>query len=337
MPPKKDPYQLPAMKVLGLYSLLLFTGRKFSLPQLAEMFRCSKQTVLRMVEQVELSRGVQIDTWMEDGRKWYRARTPQRIPNVSLDVESIQHLILCRDMVWHLLPRALREEVNQTIGRTTVLLPDFKDRADAMTSLAESRPKGSIDYTSAQSTIENIIRGMREHRICEVSYQAHTSQSPKTLCVAPLRLIAFKEGLYVRCRLERAFTEKGDFYDPTLAVHRIRELTLTDRRFDAETETEVFPESGPPGTFGFMPGESFRVRAAIGPAAAAYVGERTWSADQQIEKKPDGGIVIEFTATSRLEVIAWVLGFGTCAELLAPEDLRAEVAETLRTMAALYA
>ena len=52
MPKKLDPYASSAQKVLGLYSLLLFTGRSYSLGQLAGLFSCSKQTVLRMMEQI---------------------------------------------------------------------------------------------------------------------------------------------------------------------------------------------------------------------------------------------------------------------------------------------
>jgi predicted DNA-binding transcriptional regulator YafY len=47
-------------------------------------------------------------------------------------------------------------------------------------------------------------------------------------------------------------------------------------------------------------------------------------------------VLVEFTATSRPEVASFVLSFGPEAELLAPEDLRAEVAGMIRQMAAIY-
>jgi len=146
MPTKKDPYASPAQKLLGLYGLLLFTGRAYSLPRLATLFRCSKQTVLRMIEQIELTHRIRIETWTEGHRKWYQVKTPAQKPNVTLDVEAIQHLMLCRDIVWHLLPKALREEVSQTIAHATVLLPEYDDRASALTQFAQAQPKGMIDY-----------------------------------------------------------------------------------------------------------------------------------------------------------------------------------------------
>ena len=45
----------PSEKILGLYGLLLFTGRKYNLSSLADKFDCSKQTILRMVKTIELT------------------------------------------------------------------------------------------------------------------------------------------------------------------------------------------------------------------------------------------------------------------------------------------
>ena len=105
LPKKKDPHASPAQKLLGLYGLLLFTGRAYSLPRLAVLFRCSKQTVLRMIEQIQLAHRIRIETWSEGNRSRFQVKTPSQKPNVTLDVEAIQHLMLCRDIVWHLACR----------------------------------------------------------------------------------------------------------------------------------------------------------------------------------------------------------------------------------------
>jgi predicted DNA-binding transcriptional regulator YafY len=73
---------------------------------------------------------------------------------------------------------------------------------------------------------------------------------------------------------------------------------------------------------------------AFGPEAALYVRERTWSQDQAVEDQADGGLTLAFTATSRPEVLSWVLSFGHQARLLEPEDLadqvQRELSETLK-------
>ena len=332
MPNKKDPYASAAQKVLGLYGLLLFTGRKYSLPQLAELFQCSKQTVLRMIEQIERTHRIQIDAWMEDGKKWYRARTPRQRPNVTLSVEAIQHLLLCRDIVWHLLPEALRDSISETIEKTAVLLPEYEEREDALTTFARSQPKGTVDYSKAQHIITALLRAMRERRICEITYHSPENPKPTTLTVAPYRFIAFREGLYAKCRMEKALAEPDKFFDPTLAVHRISELILTDRRFKPITDTGGETE----GAFGLGTEKPFRVVVDIIPKAAMYVRERVWSKDQVITPHKDGSLTLEFSATSKQEVLAWVLSFGGEATLREPIDTRKEVVLRLRAMYATH-
>lgn len=328
MPTKKDPYASPAQKLLGLYGLLLFTGRAYSLPRLATLFRCSKQTVLRMMEQIELTHRIRIETWSEGHRKWYQVKTPAQKPNVTLDVEAIQHLILCRDIVWHLLPKALRDEVTQTIAHATVLLPEFDDRSSALMQFAQAQPKGLIDYSRSQAILDTLFHAMRERRICEVAYQSHTASAPKVFAVAPMRFIAFRDGLYLKGRLEKALPDPKGYYDPLLAVHRLAGVTETKRTFKPLVDSEEAPTS----TFGLMPGTKFKVKVEVGPSAAAYVRERVWSADQAIEYHTDGGLTLLFTATSKPEVISWVLSFGGEMELLEPAELRKEIRFRLEKM-----
>lgn len=333
MPSKHNPWATPGQKVVGLYSLLLFTGRTHSLGQLAVMFKCSKQTILRMIEQIEMSHGLAVETWVDGKERFYRARTPERLANVTLSVEEIQHLLVCRDIVWHWLPEPLREQTEQSIAKAAVLLPKYDDRGEALTSLAGARPKGVVDYSNVQEQVDTVLRALRERRICEVEYHSPERDKPKVLVVAPYQLLAYREGLYVRCRMEKALAEPEKFYDPTLALHRMSSATLTDRKF---RRIPVKPGDTTGNGFGLSHGEPFRVVVDIVPKAAMYVRERIWSADQVITQKKDGGLTLEFTANSRIEVLNWVLSFGGEAVLREPQTIREELAQTLEKMGAQY-
>ena len=319
---KKDPYSGAAQKVVGLYGLLLFTGRKHSLPQLAEMFQCSKQTVLRMIEQIELTHRIHIDSWMEDGRRWYQARTPRQRPNVSLSVDDLGQLVLCRDIVLRMLPPALRDNITESIGKAAVLLPDYDDRAGALESFTRAQPKGVVDYSRSQPLLDALLRAVRERRVCAVKYRSPEWDRPRVLTVAPYRFISFREGFYAKCREERPTGGRADPRDLFLAVHRMLELTPTDRRFAPINDTD----SDTGDTFGLAREEPFRVVVDFIPKAAMYISERIWSRDQRITRHKDGSITLTFTATSRPEVLAWILSFGGEATLREPEELRAETA-----------
>jgi predicted DNA-binding transcriptional regulator YafY len=329
MPKKLDPHTSSGQKVLGMYSLLLFTGRAYTLGQLAGLFACSKQTVLRTVEEIEMTHRLAVDSWVEGKERWYKTRTPAQRPNVTLTVEDIQQLLLCRDIVWHWLPEGLRGNIENSIAKAAVLLPEYDGRSEALQSLAGARPKGVVDYSQSQQQMNAIMKAMRERRVCEVAYHSPERDKPKVLAVAPYQILAYREGLYVRCRMEKALAEPEKFYDPTLALHRMKTVTVTDRKFRT---IAVKPEQASGNGFGLSRGEPFRVVVDIVPKAAMYVRERIWSPDQVIVTKPDGGLRLEFTANSRVEVLNWVLSFGGEALLREPQDIREELLRRLETM-----
>ena len=332
MEEKKDPYATPGIKLVNLYSLLVFTGRQYSLPDLAAKLRCSKQTVLRMMDQLERVRDPKVESWMEGGRKWYKVVKPGTNPNVTIDAESLEGLLLCRDFVWNLLPEGLRDDIERTVARASVLLPESAEPADVQGAPAISFPKGLIDYTPHQKIIDTLLRAFREHRICVVTYRSNPRAPAKTYSMLPLRLIVYREGLYLLGRRKEDLDNSKAHYDTVLAIHRIKALEPTD---ETVKQLPKLP-AGPPGSFGLIPRKPFRVAVAIQADAAAYVSERQWSSDQKIEKHRDGSLVIHFSATDRIEVKAWVMGFGALAELLSPQDLRDELAASLRTAAAQY-
>ncbi|WP_045221905.1 helix-turn-helix transcriptional regulator [Desulfonatronum thioautotrophicum] len=331
MPPKHDQFASPAQKLLGLFGALLFTGREYSLTGLAGMLGCSKQTVLRMMESIERSREVKIESrFSDDGQRWYKARTPRIRPNVSLTPEGIQHLVLCRDMVMHLLPKGLRDEIENTIARSTAFLPNLHDRGDALVSISKAMVKGAIDYTPHQETIERLFQCIRNKTVCELTYQSSTASHPKTYSYAPLRMVSYREALYVS---GAKVAEEGSpeiVMRTILCVHRIKEVVPTIRVHALKEEDEG------EGQFGFMCLEPFRVQVKFAQEVAAYVSERTWSEDQVVRQLKNGKTILEFTARSRPEVVSWVLSFGRHALLLKPKDLREDLISVIEAMQGQY-
>ncbi len=335
MPEKKDPYAGPGQKMIGLFGLLLFSGRAHSLAQLAEAFQCSKQTVLRMLDEIERSHWLAIDTWTDARRrKWYQARTPKKLPDVALDADALGQLMLCRDMVWHMLPDTYRAATSRALQSATVLLPAFDDRADALESYVRTKPKGMIDYSDKADLISTITRAIRARKLCDVTYRGPNHKRARRYTVAPYKLIIFHEGLYVRCRPEGAIEQATSDTDKTLAIHRMNKVDLCPKGFaPIEEQGATGTAAGP---FGLHWEEPFTVKVRIVPKAAQYVRERIWSDDQTIDPQPGGGLILTFTSTSRLETLSWVLSFGGEAELLAPEGLRAELRKRVTTMTAMH-
>ena len=69
---------------------------------------------------------------------------------------------------------------------------------------------------------------------------------------------------------------------------------------------------------------------------ARYIRERVWQADQSIEEGADGGLTLRFCASGLNEIARWIMSYGRHAQVLAPPELRAIVAENVRAMSAIY-
>jgi len=332
MAKKRDRDATPAMKALTLYSLLVFTGRRYSLIELADILGCSKPTVLRLVQQIESTRTLhmQVGTEVVGRQRYYWSIRAAIKPNVSLTAKAIQSLVLCHDMLAHLLPAPFREEINAAINQTTVLLDDFEGRDIALTSVAIARTKGAVDYSPHQETIAVLLEGLHGHRIVDLVYRAHDRKAGKAYAVAPLQLVTHRDSIYLRARREKDLGKKKGFFDPTLAVHRIEGATLTKRTFTPPAQTKEDDYS----VFGFMPGERFAVAVTAQPPVVPYLRERIWSHDQVVTELPGGGIEMRFSATSESEVVSWVLGFAGQMTLQEPAGLRARIAECGAAMAA---
>ena len=323
----------PSEKLLSVYSMLLFSGREISLTELSRRLECSKQTVRRLIDQLEAASFGTLLREMRGREVAYRLERPRNLPKISLDPEGLRQLALCRAFILHLLPKSMQQTVDATLQQASAYVSDSCP-SDILEEVGRAFAKGPIDYSPFQETLRTMIEAIRLRRVCEVSYRPSLCGEEKRHCFAPCRLIAYREALYVHGWL---VSEEGRaralFSTPTnLAVHRMTDSRMTKRSGAHLPEVEEELE----GCFGLMGEEPFRVRVRFSPSAATYASERAWSRDQSVTRHRDGSITLTMTARSAAEVIAWVMSFAETAEILSPAWLREEVAARVRAMSGMY-
>ena len=316
-----------------MYTMMLFSGREASLSELAAEIGCSKQVILRLIDQLEASRFGKLLRAKRGRESVYRLDRPKSLPKLSLNAEGLHQLALCRDFMLHLLPESMRKVVDATLQQASAYLPEG-GTPDDLLPVGKSFAKGRIDYSPFQEMLQSVTKGIRQHKVCAVQYKSSIHGEAKSFEFAPKRLVAYRESIHIHGWI---VSEKGTaaplFETPTtLALHRLQNTTLTRRSAahipDVEEEHK--------GAFGLMEEEPFPVRVKFSPSAATYVAEREWSEGQKITVHKDGSITLVMTARSPAEVIAWVLSFADTAELLAPKWLREEVAGQVQRLGARY-
>lgn len=113
MPAKLDQDARPDEKLLKLYSLLLFTGKEYSLTELKDNLMCSKQTIGRLVDKLEKSYYGSIVVKKKGKENFYGLKKPSTSKgmHVSINPDGLRKMILCSDLMWHLLSYKTRDQI----------------------------------------------------------------------------------------------------------------------------------------------------------------------------------------------------------------------------------
>ena len=145
MAEKWNLHQSYGQKLISLFVKLMFSGNRYSLTELARSHDCSKQTVIRILNDIRMAYSLDIEETFEGNRKYYRIKRPSKSPPlIPLTDMEIRTLQMCRDFTEHLLGKPLYEEATHALLKSRALLPD-NDNVFAC-HFAAFRP-GTTDYT----------------------------------------------------------------------------------------------------------------------------------------------------------------------------------------------
>jgi proteasome accessory factor B len=121
----------------------------------------------------------------------------------------------------------------------------------------------------------------------------------------------------------------------TFALARVHNLKQTGNVFEKPADFSVNEVLG--GGFSvFQAREVQEVRILLGPIPARLAAERQWHASQSITPLPDGRAEMSLRVGIAPDLIAWILSWGPQAEVLAPPELRATIAQAHRDAARVY-
>ena len=319
----------PSEKTVALFALLLYTGKTITLTELSKKFAGAKSTILRRLDAIEKWAGERLIREKIENEIAFKFSVPER-PFISLSAGQIQQLVMCRDMVAHLMPKTIYQEINLTIGAAASLVKDFDKRPEGFESIYNAQVKGVIDYSGFDKIIKNLESAIRNHKTCSLKYQAIGRSEPREHQFAPTRLTSFRESLYVHgVKLNKQDPEE-EIGPMCLAVHRIQSLDVTNLTHDVAYPSERNIQ------FGIMQCEPVRVVVLFDKYASTYVVERQWSSDQLITTRGNGDVVLEFTAGNVEEVISWILSFGKRAIVLQPQEVRERIKSEVFKIIAAY-
>jgi len=329
MAKKWDSDATPSDKLFMLFAILLFNNRAYSLTELMgdNYLNASKATVGRLIRKLERSKIGNLLREKRGREAFYKLEKPVHLPAISMNIDGLRQLSLCREFLTNLLPEKMSAEMQTSLSQAM----NYMTHGHGQTyNIGSSLAKGRINYTPFQEILDNIIEAITHGKICKIEYKSACKNESREYEFAPKRILAYRECLYVDGWRVAGSNPVERIYDDALrlAVHRFKKCAILEKSSCTLPDTP-YPDSK---AMGVMQIEAFEVKIHFSLASSTYVAERQWSDEQTITYNEDGTVILTAQMANVPECISWILGFGESAVVLEPDWLIKEIKATLRKM-----
>lgn len=294
---------------------------------LAEALGVAPSTIFRDLKFLE-GRGTGL---IQNGRR-YQIDHRRSIHTVKLTNDELLALYLAA----RLLSRHSDEHNPHVVGaldkladalrvRSPLIAEHIARAADAVRSRRVRR-----EYVEA---MQAITQGWAERRKVRLRYRAYWKDEVTERTFAPYFIEP--SGIGYACHVIGLDDLRGELR--TLKIERISEAQLTDERYEV-------PESFDPqrllaSAWGVIWRDAGAITVTLRfvPSVVRRLKESVWHFSQRLEDQPDGSCLFTVSVGSTVEMKPWIRQWGAAVEVVAPAELRAEIRDEVRAMAAVYA
>lgn len=172
---------------------------------------------------------------------------------------------------------------------------------------------GYIDYSNYGEQLQKYLYATINQKPILVTYRSANTDISKRYTVHPHSLLLHKGTFY------------GVVYHPRykkfihLLIHRIEKMEIKDEVFERDPGFNL--EKYMSSALGIWHADPEPVTIKFYPNVAGRIAERIWQKDQKIIKNKDGSIILKLNVTVSYELVAWILRWGSFAEVLSPPKL----------------
>lgn len=180
-----------------------------------------------------------------------------------------------------------------------------------------------------EAVLSTLQEALLQDRQCAITYQRKVGGSVDEYPINPLGLVQRGVVLYLVCTIKNYSDLR------ILAVHRVQSATMLEAPVIRPEgfSLDAYLSSG---AFGWMSNVTVLLEVLFTPDAGAHLYETPLSADQTITIQEDGRLKVRATLQQNHQLIWWLLGFGADAEVIAPIELREQIANKHRSAANRY-
>lgn len=306
---------------------LLFNNPKgLTIEQIAERVGRTSRTVYRDIQTLDLDLGIPVVK--EDGR--WRADGKAFLPPLKLTLQEAVALFLGARLMARFADKR-DDHILNAFGKLAAILPaPIAQQVDATTGDLSQLPP---DRTY-QQVLDCLATAWAESRKVRIWYPWTAEDGRTTVyerLVSPYFLEPNPTGHSSYLLGHDAYANATRVFK----VERIQRAELTDERFAVPADFDASEQLRQ--AWGVSNQDPVEVRLLVHePGAVRRIRESRWHPSQLETDLPDGRVEVSYRVSGILEILPWILGWGSAVEVLAPAELRQRVADTARQMAHRY-
>ncbi len=315
-----------------LHRLLLLheaiqSGNRPSSQALGRELEVSSRTVRRDIEFMRDVLGAPLA--YDPSRKGYFYTEPSwSLPNIRITEGDLLGLALAQMALHAYKGTPLAERIGRITEKLQAALPNEIDVRPADVAGIFRFSLGPVTSFDPEHW-DALADAARKRHTVRIEYHALYKDEVSQRDVDPYLLRCYRGDWYLIGNDHRTG------YVAMFNIARITALRTTRRTFAVRDDFE--PDEYLGGTFQVTHrAERHTVRIQFSGAAARLVAEKQWHSTQKITRKRDGSIILRMTVADLHEIAAWTLSFGPQALVLAPAELRKQVADAAARTAAQY-
>lgn len=308
---------------------LIESRHGMTIDELAEETGVNRRTIHRDLNAIHEA-GYPLVGEQENGRKRYRFLTRFKdVPPITFTLQELMTLSFLRSQLDFLEGTPFHDDMEEIFRKVnSVLPPRYAAHMERIAGVTLPLLQGRRDYSRSFEPLRELRDALVFQRRISLEYRGTGKDHPACYQVDPYTLIFHKGGLYLL-----GFAHNRQALR-TFAVERISRVIRQKDRF--EMPDDFRPGDKLRSAFGIVEEKAVPVRVRFSPVVAHTVRDRVWHPTQRIEEEEDGSVVISFEAGGVMEILSWILSYGSHAEILEPAELRSEMGRITADMSGRY-
>jgi len=250
-----------------------------------------------------------------------------QLPGLWFSAEELQALLTMDSLLGDLQPGVLSEMIGPLRKRLRGLLESGEYSAESISRRIRILTMGARRVAPAH--FRTLATAVLNRRRLQLRHLRRQSGEVLEREVSPQRLVHYRDNWYLDayCHERQALRTFGlDAIEAAAALEQ-------DAQEIADEVLEQHYASG----YGIFGGEATHEAVLqFSPSSARWVSHETWHPGQTGAPQPDGSYVLRFPYAEEPELVMDILKYGADVEVLAPDTLRAAVADKLRAAAKTY-